>query len=339
MSAGAPDSPLSALPAERAAGDRPNEDRVRRLAAGLSWLGHAVPARMFESALRLLQRPGAVPAWASEIEVGAGVAAPAADAAPEPAAPSLEVYLLSPFSVFANDRAITDWPNCKGRSIFKYLATHRAQPVPREVLMEVFWPHAEPDAARNNLNVAIYGLRRALARAEPEFPFVLFRQGCYGFNPKLRLWIDAEAFADCAQRGHVAELQGDWDAAMAAYCLAQAVYRSALLVDDRYEDWLLPLRQGLQERHVAVLQRLAARHEAQHDHAACAAVAARLLEVDSCDEAAHRLLMQCYSRMGHAHLALRQYHLCVEAMARELNLIPSPQTVALAQQIRRRQLN
>jgi hypothetical protein len=29
----------------------------------------------------------------------------------------------------------------------------------------------------------------------------------------------------------------------------------------------------------------------------------------------------------------------VEAMARELNLIPSPQTVALAQQIRRRQLN
>jgi DNA-binding SARP family transcriptional activator len=41
--------------------------------------------------------------------------------------------------------------------------------------------------------------------------------------------------------------------------------------------------------------------------------------------------------MGHAHLALRQYHFCIDALSRELNLIPSPQTVALYQQIRRRQ--
>ena len=300
------------------------------MAAGLSWFNRALPARMLESAWRLLHLPEVPPAPAGEIELGA---------AAQPAAPSLEIYLLSPFSVFANDRAITDWPNCKGKSIFKYLATHRAQPVPKEVLMEVFWPQAEPDAARNNLNVAIYGLRRALARADAEFPFVLFRQGCYGFNPKLRLWVGAEAFADCVRRGRAAELQGDWDAAMAAYCVAQAIYRSPLLVDDRYEDWLNPLRQGLQDSCLAMLQRLASRHEAQQDLPACAAVAARMLEVDACDEQAHRLLMHCYNRMGHVHLALRQYHLCVDAMARELNLIPSPQTVALAQQIRRRQLN
>jgi hypothetical protein len=169
--------PFATLAPERTSEAEPDE-QARRLAAGLTWFGRALPTRMFESALRLLQRPGSVPALPSEIEVRG--AAPASAPLPQTqadAAPSLEVYLLSPFSVFANDRAITDWPNCKGKAIFKYLATHRAQPVPKEVLMEVFWPQAEPDAARNNLNVAIYGLRRARGGAPGGVPLGGVRPG------------------------------------------------------------------------------------------------------------------------------------------------------------------
>jgi DNA-binding SARP family transcriptional activator len=269
---------------------------------------------------------------------GADVASAELDAnADAQTAPSLEIYLLSPFRVFANDRAIDEWPNGKGKSVFKYLATHRSQPVPKEVLMEVFWPDSDQDAARNNLNVAIYGLRKALARADPSYPFVLFRQGRYSFNPALRLWVDAEAFVECMHRAQAADQQGDAGTAMAAYRVAQAVYHSALLVDDRYEDWLIPQRQGLQDSYLKVLTRLAAHDFAREAFEACAASTAKMLEVDNCNEEAHRLLMRCYSRMGHTHLALRQYHFCVDALARELNLIPSPQTVALFQQIRRRE--
>ena len=203
--------------------------------------------------------------------------------------------------------------------------------------MEVFWPESDQDAARNNLNVAIYGLRKALARADPDFAFVLFRQGCYSFNPELRLWVDAEAFVECVHRAQAADQHGEADAAVAAYRVAQAVYHSPLLVDDRYEDWLIPQRQSLQDSYLKVLTRLASQHFADENFEACAAVANKMLEVDPCDEEAHRLLMRCYSRMGHTHLALRQYHFCVDALSRELNLIPSPQTVALFQQIRRRQ--
>ncbi|MDH5539594.1 MAG: winged helix-turn-helix domain-containing protein [Rhizobacter sp.] len=252
-------------------------------------------------------------------------------------AASLEIYLLSPFRVFANDRPIDNWPNCKGKAIFKYLATHRGQPVPKEVLMDVFWPDAGQDAARNNLNVAIYGLRKALARAEADCSFVLFRQGCYSFNPALRLWVDAEAFVERTHRAQVLEQHGDIAGAIAEYRVAQAIYHSALLVDDRYEDWLIPHRQSLQDNYLKVLHRLASHYFDQADFEACTTVTARILEVDNCNEEVHGLLMRCYSRMGHAHLALRQYHFCVDALSRELNLIPSPGTVALFQQIRRRQ--
>ena len=279
--------------------------------------------------------PATEPARADRAPEAASVEAGALAA--EHTAPSLAIYLLSPFRVFANDRAIEEWPNGKGKSVFKYLATHRGQPVPKEVLMEAFWPDSDQDAARNNLNVAIYGLRKALARADPTYPFVLFRQGRYSFNPDLRLWVDAEAFVECVHRAQAADQHGDPASAMAAYRVAQAVYHSALLVDDRYEDWLVPQRQGLQDSYLKLLTRLASHDFAREDFEACAASTTKLLEVDNCNEEAHRLLMRCYGRMGHTHLALRQYHFCVDALARELNLIPSPQTVALFQQIRQRQ--
>ncbi len=279
--------------------------------------------------------PATAGAGAHETTAGAPPCLAATDV--EPATPSMEIYLLSPFRVFANDKAIDAWPNCKGKAIFKYLVVHRSRPVPKEVLMDEFWPAADADAARNNLNVAIYGLRRALARAETEFPFVLFRQGCYSFNPELHLWVDAEAFIDSVHLAEVADQRGDVDAAIAGYRLAQALYHRPLLVDDRYEDWLIPQRQSLQDSYLKALKRLSGFHFDRGEFESCAATASRMLEVDACNEEAHRLLMRCYGRMGHSHLALRQYHFCVDALARELHLIPSAQTVALFQQIRRRQ--
>ena len=310
---------------------------IRELGFVLKRDGNAGPPAALEpgSAPPRLSAPRPSRSGRTAVDTPAAAEAETTDDAP--VTPSLEVYLLSPFRVFANDRSIEDWPNCKGKAIFKYLATHRGQPVPKEVLMEVFWPEADQDAARNNLNVAIYGLRKALARADPDFAFVLFRQGCYSFNPELRLWVDAEAFVECVHRAQAADQHGEADAAVAAYRVAQAVYHSPLLVDDRYEGWLIPQRQSLQDSYLKVLTRLASQHFADENFEACAAVANKMLEVDPCDEEAHRLLMRCYSRMGHTHLALRQYHFCVDALSRELNLIPSPQTVALFQQIRRRQ--
>lgn len=311
--------------------DGPERDELR--AGTTPWLGRMLPGLLLQTTLRSLAGGDRTsprhPAANESVDTAAGEA--------QPLAPAIEVYMLSPFRVFANDRAIDEWPNCKGKAIFKYLATHRGQPVAKEILMDVFWPDAEPDAARNNLNVAIYGLRKALARADPDFAFVLFRQGCYSLNPALRLWVDAEAFVGHLRQARAAEQSGDVAAAMAQYRIALAIYHGPLLVEDRYEAWLAPYRQSLRDSYVEMLNRLAAHTFGEGDFESCAAIGAKLLEVDNCDEQAHRLLMRCYSRMGHAHLALRQYHFCIDALARELNLIPSPQTVALFQQIRQRQ--
>lgn len=261
---------------------------------------------------------------------------PSVPAEPTTQAPSLAVYCLGPFRVHHGDHVVTHWPNGKGKSIFKYLVTHRKHPVSKEVLMDVFWPNATPHAARNNLNVAIFGLRQAVSKAESCPPCVLFQDGCYSLNPELPMWIDYEVF-----RAHVAtattlERQGEREAASRELAIAEMLYQGDFLEDNRYEDWLAPLRQSLKDEYRRLLDQLGEYHFRTANYDACAQISVKMLTSDACDEGAHRRLMQCYAQQGLPHLALRQYQLCVEALGRELDVPASPETTDLARDIRGR---
>lgn len=266
-------------------------------------------------------------------------ATPIDAAAIEPApAPSLQVHLLGPFRAVVDDHALTDWPHAKARAIFKLLLWQRRRPVPRELLMDRFWPEATPQAARNSLHVAVHALRRTLAAARDgsDFDFVLHHQGGYALNPALRVWIDAEAFAERCTAARAADARGDRAAACEAFGAARAIYREPLRLDDRSDDWLAAQRESLQQSYLGALRWLREHHAERGEWEACIGVANDMLGVDRCDEDAHRTLMRCQARLGRANLALRQYHGCVEALKKDLSLIPSAETVALFQRIRRR---
>ncbi|MDX2030682.1 MAG: BTAD domain-containing putative transcriptional regulator [Blastocatellia bacterium] len=251
--------------------------------------------------------------------------------------PSLAVYFLSPFRVLLDEEPVAGWPNCKGKSIFKYLVTHRERPISKEVLMEIFWPEGDPDSARNNLNVAIYGLRKSLTRANVDYSYVLFQDGCYLLNPELEIWVDTEAFMKHVRKAKDLERRGDLSAAIHEYRTAEAIYQSEFLVEDRYEEWLVGARQNFHNTYLTVMNRLSNYYLEQQDYEACLAICTRTLAHDACNEEVHQRLMRCYSLMGHAHLAMRQYHLCRESLARDLNLKPSRETMQLFEQIRQRQ--
>jgi DNA-binding SARP family transcriptional activator len=236
--------------------------------------------------------------------------------------------------VYQDDQPVEEWPSSKGKSIFKYLVTHRERPVVKEILMELFWPDMHPDAARNNLNVAIYGLRQALHQDRPAYSHVLFRDDCYLLNPSLCIWVDCEAFEEhCAAAGRLEE-RGDIIAAMHECRTAETLYGGEFLEEDRYEDWPMSRRQRLQNSYLGLLDRLGQFCYDQGDDVACIALCLKILAVDSCHEEAHRRLMRCYSRQGQPYLALRQYHVCVEQLREELDAAPMEETTALYEQIR-----
>jgi DNA-binding SARP family transcriptional activator len=252
------------------------------------------------------------------------------------AAPRLAAYVLGPFRALVNDQPIEDWPNCRGKAIFKYLLLNRKHPVAKEALMELFWPEAEPEAARNNLNVAMHRLRRALGRGDGRFPFVLFSGGHYLLNPKLEISTDADAFLAHLARGGESERDRQVDRALREYAACVALYQGELLAENRYDEWLLPLRQQLRDGYLHVLDRLSRIHFDRQDFPSCTTTCARILAVDACNEAAHRMLMRCYARLGQPQLAQRQYQACIQVVNRELGIPASPETTELYRQIVRR---
>ncbi|HSK37154.1 MAG TPA: BTAD domain-containing putative transcriptional regulator, partial [Actinomycetota bacterium] len=248
----------------------------------------------------------------------------------------LTVHLLGQLKVRLDDLAVDDWPSGRGRSLFKYLVTHRDPWPRREQLMEAFWPGAAPAAARNSLNVAVHGLRRAF-RDRAGVQVVVLEDGRYRLGPGLRLWLDTDEFDLHVAAGRRLEAAGDLAGAAASYEQALALYEGDFLADDPYEDWPAMTRERLLLAYLDVLDRLSGLYFGQHQYGACVALCRLLVERDRCREAAHRRLMRCYTRQGQPHLALRQYQACADALDQDLGVDPDPATVSLAEQIRRHQ--
>lgn len=245
----------------------------------------------------------------------------------------LVVYCLGPFRVYHHDELIRNWNGQKGLSIFKYLVVHRERPVPKDVLMDLFWRDAEPEAARRNLHQAIYSLRQTLRRSDPDFQHIEFENDCYFINSDLAIWVDVEEFKKRVREGRRHEVAARREDAIAAYSIAEGLYQGDFVADDPYEEWSMLQREHLRNEYLDVAGRLARYYIEERQHTAAISLSQKMLRHDNCHEEAYRYLMQSYAAQGLRHLALRQYQTCVKALDEELDLDPSEETVALYREL------
>lgn len=246
----------------------------------------------------------------------------------------LKIYFLGSFRIVFNEQVMDNWPGRKGQLLFKYLVLNHRTPISRDILMDIFWPDADPEAARNNLNVSLHGLRQAL-RSVTELPIVLFENGAYRLNPDLKIWTDVEEFERHIDGGHRCEMVGQLTTALQEYELAAKLYQGDFLAEDPYEDWPVMTRERLRVGYLDLLDRLSHIYFDQAQYTACVTLCQQMLERDHCREDAHCLLMRCYSRQGQHYLAMHQYQTCLEALRSELDVDPEPATAQLADRIRR----
>jgi DNA-binding SARP family transcriptional activator len=251
----------------------------------------------------------------------------------KPTSPSLKVYCLGSFRVYDDDQLITNWCGLKARSIFKYMIAHQGAPIAKDILMDVFWPEADPEAARRNLHQAIYSLRQTLKQVHPDFQPVQFENDCYLLNPELDIWLDYVEFEKHIQAGQSLEAAGDRAAAEVEYKQAIEFYQGDFLEEDLYEDWPMLQREYLRSMYLDMADRLSEYYAQQGNYTAATVICQKILAHDNCHEEAHRRLMQCYLAQDQRRLAARQYQSCVQTLKAELGVPPAPETQALYRQI------
>ncbi|HEU4460471.1 MAG TPA: BTAD domain-containing putative transcriptional regulator [Methylibium sp.] len=250
----------------------------------------------------------------------------AAGIAPAEAEADLAARLLGPFALQVRGVAVLDWPASRAKSLLKYLLLHRERPTTRQAVLETFWPEIEPEAARNNLHVAIHRLRRLLQGCGLGLDAVRCADGIVELKPGLSIWLDTECFDAALDAAQALGPGAPQEAALAA---ALALTRGELVATERGEAWLEPLRQRFNDRALLALRTLAESRFAARDEPACIEHAHRMLALDGCAEEAHRLLMRSYARLAQPARVERQYRACVQALRGALGVAPHPQTTAL----------
>lgn len=256
---------------------------------------------------------------------------------PPPTAPSrLEIRCFGRFEVARGGVPIEHWRRGKAKTLLKHLVVRR-QPVPRDVLIDLLWPDADPQVAVNGLRVTLHALRQALTAGDPRRPgeveYVIFEGGNYGLNPAVDLWVDAEEFSRHFVAGLSAERRGELAGAVRHFERAEEMYRDDYLLEDLYEDWTLVRREELKDQYLMVLTKLADACLLEGDADGCIVRCHKILQKDACREDAYRRLMQCYHQLGQRSQAIHWFMLCDRTLRQELEVAPAEQTIELYQRI------
>jgi DNA-binding SARP family transcriptional activator len=246
----------------------------------------------------------------------------------------LTARLLGRLWVVVDGQVVDTTSSRRTRNVLAYLLTHRETPVPRDVLMDVFWGNAEPGAARNSVHVALSGVRRAL-RAAGAQPLLERRHDTYRFADHLDVWVDVEAFERACREGRRAEDAGD-AAALDAYERAAQLYDGDFLADDPYAPWAGEIRETLRAQAGDAACRQVTLYGRLGDDRSAVLVGRRVLAGDPCNEPVHRQLMISYARAGQRHLALLQYQRCREALWSTFRIQPAVETTVLYESLRGR---
>jgi DNA-binding SARP family transcriptional activator len=239
---------------------------------------------------------------------------------------ALRVLVLGGFEARLAAGDTLSLPTKKAQVLLAYLALQPGHAHQRSKLAALLWGKRSDDHARDGLRHALVALRKALGGIAPA-PLLTDRQTLALDSTVVD--VDATTFQRRIEEGTPGALEH-----------AAQLYRGDLLLgigvsEPLFEEWLLAERERLREMALEAQVRLLA-HQARNGNTEPAIrTALRLLTLDPLQEAVHRTLMRLYARQGRRGAALKQYHVCVDALRRELGADPETTTSELYQELLR----
>jgi len=254
----------------------------------------------------------------------------------------VQLSLLGTFTLTVDGALVSRFRSQREAALLAYLAVEADHTHGRERLAGLLWPDKPEATARQNLRQTLTNLRALLQDDQRQPPLLLADRNTVQWNRNSSYTLDVETFrtalATCATHNHN-------DLATCRACQAQmaaavALYQGPFLGNfafgdsDLYEEWLLVTREQFQHQALQALSQLSAAAMAQGDWAELTRLARRQVLLDPLHEPAQRYLLQALANGGDRSGALSHFESFAAQLQRELGVAPSPETLALLEQIR-----
>jgi DNA-binding SARP family transcriptional activator len=244
------------------------------------------------------------------------------------ALPRLTIQALGCARVMLGGEEVTD-PEWRSRKVVRdlfFLLLAHPEGLSKESIGTIFWPECSPTQLKLRFKNTIYRLRRALGQ-----DIVLFDQDGYRFNQALDYEYDVRTLLRKLAQAQATTAP---DEQLAAYQEAVDLYRGPYL-PEADGTWAWPERERLQHACEEALLKLARLQLEAGAHEETLHCCHRVLNQNQCQEEAHRLAMRVYAAIGNKAAVADQFERCRQALMREANATPSPQTQLLYESLMR----
>lgn len=242
----------------------------------------------------------------------------------------IRVGMLGPFQIEINGRKLGPGVPGQVRTVLEYLVSQGCRPTPKDALLDLLWPDADPNIVNGRLRVVMHALRKSIPCKEIGIEELIVTSGNnFMLNPHVKLWVDVAQFERHWQSGWRLYRTGQDSQALSEYEQAEALYVGDFLEDEPYADWTLLRREALRDAYASILTALATMSLKARDFTGCIIWAQKLLAQDDCREDAYRLLITSHRELGQVSRATYWYGHCSRTLQRELGIEPSHETQAL----------
>jgi DNA-binding SARP family transcriptional activator len=221
-----------------------------------------------------------------------------------------------------------DWRRKKAADLLKWLAMEKR--LLKDQVIEFLWPETDLSLGTNNLYKTNHELRQTINSAFGHGSAnEIFKYEDGVFILSSNVWVDVHEFEGICKK-YPSQSEAKRAALIEA---ALSLYRGELLPDDIYAEWTIPHRNELSRLHRDARLALAQIHLGTQNYEEVINLLKPLLKIDPADEWVHREIMRAFALSGRRHNSLRQYQVCVDLLASELDAPPGPETIALYEQI------
>jgi DNA-binding SARP family transcriptional activator len=236
----------------------------------------------------------------------------------------LNIRLMGTPQVFVGEMPLA-LKHVKSRALLFYLAC-AGQSHTREHLATLLWSESGQREAYHSLRSSLYHLRKALQGVKTEEALISDGE-LLGIDP---------AYYECdVVEFHRLLAQGTEPALTQAMSLCKGSLLQGFSVSlaPVFEDWRQAESMHLNNSCLDALHRLITWTESREAWSDAIRHAQQILQIDPLAENDQQRLMRLYLRQGEVGLALRQYHQFEHQLRLELDILPSPETRALYQEI------